>query len=449
MSGQKPLSAKKSSQKAYSSPPSPVKTFETVSDDRDRVNGNQGFAKHTFSKIHLSDLNDVKACETQSQCVSNQTQRPPISLLAADTGSQNTHTAGEDKTSPKADITITQEDVSLMSTTLNRDTHTAPAHHQKPKTQKKSLKGKKHLSYHENAVRMPNADPALGAHNLRQKKKNMVTPTQKTLNSSGLAPHPIHTPATLMQPNPDKKQLSVPKKSTRCLPSVRNDKQQAWQILQDRLGYTFVTPLLLHNALIHPSAGGGDQFQRLEFLGDRVLALAIAHDLFKTFANASEGHLAKRLVACVKKEALLYVAQTLKLPELTTVGGPSISHARVHADVCEAVLGAVYLDGGFDAAHQVIQRLWRPFFDNADHDLPIDAKSLLQEQLQAEGFGLPIYTVVQRTGPSHAPEFTVQVHFNTPQGPRHYQGIAQSKRQAEQNAAWQACVWQKTQKMDT
>jgi ribonuclease III len=203
--------------------------------------------------------------------------------------------------------------------------------------------------------------------------------------------------------------------------------------LEKRLCYTFQNRSLLAGALHHPS-GGGTDFQRLEFLGDRVLALVIAGWLFEAYPNEPEGLLAKRFVDLVKRESLLAVGQDLCLANFLRTDGPKKLPDRMIADSCEALLGAVYLDAGLEPAQRLIRTLWAPLLEGLE--VPIDPKSALQETLQAQKRPLPLYRIAQRQGPSHNPWFLVELTLDAG-GPHPiiYHGQGPSRRKAEQQAA--------------
>ena len=204
------------------------------------------------------------------------------------------------------------------------------------------------------------------------------------------------------------------------------------------LEHAFRDPGLLEEALTHGSAMGarGGDYQRLEFLGDRVLALVIAELLYKTYPQENEGKLALRYVALVRREALAEVAAKIGLGDHFI-----LSHSEAEsggrknpsllADVCEAVIAALYLDGGLAPAAAFINRHWRPLMAREENP-PTDAKTSLQEWLQGRGLPLPVYRIVGRTGPDHAPQFTIEVAAgNAP--PVNGRGL--SRRAAEQQAA--------------
>ena len=204
--------------------------------------------------------------------------------------------------------------------------------------------------------------------------------------------------------------------------------------LEQALSYTFQDRTLLEKALTHPSAGGL-RFQRLEFLGDRVLGLVIAHWLYELFPDDFEGHLTKRLANMVNRTALNTVAQSLNLSHYILSDTEMMYHSRVMADCCEALLGAVYLDSGLQGAQTLIRRIWAPLLD--DHAMPpvTDAKSALQEYLQGLKHPLPHYHLVSQNGPSHSPIFHIRLDINPTQS---FTGTGQSKREAEQRAAQSA-----------
>jgi len=202
-----------------------------------------------------------------------------------------------------------------------------------------------------------------------------------------------------------------------------------------RLGHRFADPALLAAALTHPSVGGRD-YQRLEFLGDRVLGLVVAGMLYRTFPREAEGALAKRLAALVRRDALAAVAGDLGLGQLVRVSkGEDEAGGRENpsllADALEAVIGAIYLDGGLAPAEAFIRRHWTaPLI--AARKPPQDAKTRLQEWAQAAGRPLPVYTLLSDEGPRHAPTFAVEARV---EGLAPARGNGSSKRAAETAAA--------------
>lgn len=211
--------------------------------------------------------------------------------------------------------------------------------------------------------------------------------------------------------------------------------------IEARLGHVFADKELLGRALTHPSAvSGADKrdksYQRLEFLGDRVLGLAVADMLFRLMPSDDEGTLSRRLSDLVRAETCAAIAAELDLGAGVKVG-PTESAAQVGrrasvlADLAEAVIGAVYLDGGWPAAEALVARNWRGRLEiTPGHKR--DAKSELQEWVQGRGLPTPVYQVVERTGPDHAPVFTMQVLVP---GLAAGRGQGSAKRQAEIAAA--------------
>lgn len=204
------------------------------------------------------------------------------------------------------------------------------------------------------------------------------------------------------------------------------------------LGYSFASAGKLTEALTHVSAASPARpdNQRLEFLGDRVLGLVIAEALIDAFPEETEGKLAPRLNALVRKETLSEIAQSIDLGECLQMAsaeamtGGRKKHALL-ADAMEAVIAAVYRDGGLEAARGVVHRLWRDRI-TAQDEAPIDAKTALQEWAQAHGQPLPAYDLISRSGPDHAPVFTVEVRLADG---RKAEATDAPKRLAEQKAA--------------
>jgi ribonuclease III len=211
--------------------------------------------------------------------------------------------------------------------------------------------------------------------------------------------------------------------------------------LEERIGYRFSTAAWLDRALTHSSAlaGGRDRggsYQRLEFLGDHVLGLVISDMLFRAFPAASEGELSRRLAALVRKETCADVARAIDLGPAMRLGNSEIQaggHRRtaILADVCEALIGAVFIDGGYAPAAALIERYWHDRMLKPPRPLR-DPKTVLQEWAQARGMPAPSYREVERSGPDHSPEFRVVVELfeRTPA-----EGTGRSKRAAEQAAA--------------
>jgi ribonuclease III len=211
--------------------------------------------------------------------------------------------------------------------------------------------------------------------------------------------------------------------------------------LQDTLGHRFANPDLLALALTHASAvnasrGARQTYQELEFLGDRVLGLVVADMLTEDFPTATEGDLSRWFHRLVSGDVCAEVANELQLAKYLKMGrGPKKSAGAaspgVLADVCEAVIAAVYRDGGIEAARGLIERRWRPLIAGMSGPHR-DAKTELQEWAHRRGFEAPAYTQVARSGPDHKPEFDIEVTVGDAAPEK---GRGGSKREAEQEAA--------------
>jgi len=255
----------------------------------------------------------------------------------------------------------------------------------------------------------------------------------ETLSDGDQANRPVILEATL---RPD----SVAPQSEPQSSPVKRPRRRA-SALEARIGYRFADPALLDHALTHISALGGvrnrsGSYQRLEFLGDHVLGLVVSDMLFRAFPRADEGELSRRLADLVRKEACADVAQAIELGGAIRLGASESnaggrSRIAILADVCEALIGAVFLDGGYEAAAALITRLWDGRMRAPKRPLR-DAKTMLQEWAQAQGLPTPAYREVERKGPDHDPEFrvTVELPDRLPA-----EGIGRSKRSAEQAAA--------------
>lgn len=211
--------------------------------------------------------------------------------------------------------------------------------------------------------------------------------------------------------------------------------------LAEKLEHKFAKPNLLEDALTHPSLSGARQrkkgapYERLEFLGDRVLGLAIAEWLYETFPNAAEGEMAKRHAALVNRDALRVVATEIGLSQFVRLAhGEDANATRKNIatlpDAMEAVIGALYLDGGFLAARKFIHRYWQR--DIAVTETPEDPKTTLQEWAQGQGLPLPTYRVIENSGPAHAPKFVIEASVK---GFPPAEAEGNSKRDAQKAAA--------------
>lgn len=211
--------------------------------------------------------------------------------------------------------------------------------------------------------------------------------------------------------------------------------------IEARLGHTFADPALLVTAMTHvsalkPSRKRGESYQRLEFLGDHVLGLIVSDMLYRSFPNADEGELSKRLAELVRKESCADVAKSLGLADdvkLGAVGAGAGARLRksVLGDICEAVIGAVFLDGGYAAAQRFVETNWTERMKKPRQPLR-DPKTVLQEWAQGKGLPTPVYREVERTGPHHDPQFRVAVDLP---GLAPAEGVGGSKRAAEKVAA--------------
>jgi ribonuclease-3 len=249
------------------------------------------------------------------------------------------------------------------------------------------------------------------------------------------------TPSTTA---PDEGAAAAPKPATsaaapRKTRSVRRRARVATP-LETTIGYRFKDAELLNRALTHISAlAGGNRagsYQRLEFLGDHVLGLVISDMLFRAFPKGDEGELSRRLADLVRRETCADVARAIDLGSALRLGASESnaggrSRTAILADVCEALVGAVFIDGGYPAAAALVERLWGERTRAPVRPLR-DPKTQLQEWAQARGLPTPAYREVERTGPHHNPEFRIAV---TLPGREPAEGLGRSKRVAEQAAA--------------
>ncbi|GHU01159.1 ribonuclease 3 [Alphaproteobacteria bacterium] len=206
----------------------------------------------------------------------------------------------------------------------------------------------------------------------------------------------------------------------------------AARAIAEGFGHFFANPALLREALTHRATG--ENYERLEFLGDRVLGLVVADMLLAAFPHEAEGALARRFSALVCEGTLAHVAETMGLAALIILPehcDDDRANPALNADIMEAVIGAAFLDGGFEAVSSHVRRIWTPLM-NQSVTPPVDPKTALQEWAQARALPLPIYTVVKQEGPPHAPQFTVSVGVA---GHGLAIGAGSSKRVAQREAA--------------
>jgi len=213
---------------------------------------------------------------------------------------------------------------------------------------------------------------------------------------------------------------------------------EAARALEQRLQYRFHNPALLVRALTHRSFGA-DHNERLEFLGDSVLGLAISGLLYERFGGSDEGDLSRVRANLVKQDSLHRIALTLELPGCLRLGegearSGGAQRPSILADALEAVFGAVYLDGGFDAARTLVQRLFGAVLTEPDlRSSSKDAKTELQEWLQARKIAVPTYAIVETRGHAHQQQFVVSCSIPALAVTEHGEGP--SRRAAEQVAA--------------
>lgn len=213
--------------------------------------------------------------------------------------------------------------------------------------------------------------------------------------------------------------------------------QAKYDAIKTRIGYVFKDRELLRHALTHASTKKkrGD-YERLEFLGDRVFGLVIAEKLFRLDPKHGEGQMSARHSALVRGDTCAEAGRLLGLEDFIVMGHSELAkgmnrNLTVLGDVMEALIAAIYLDGGIDAARAFVLRNWEPFLDGKEL-MHKDAKTFLQEWALGKGLAIPAYRTVSREGPEHAPTFVVEVQVGTKEP---VQGSGKSKRLAEQAAA--------------
>ncbi len=213
--------------------------------------------------------------------------------------------------------------------------------------------------------------------------------------------------------------------------------QRGQTLIEEKIQYCFSDPTLLTRALTHGSTGRkAADYQRLEFLGDRVLSLCIAEALYREHRDESEGQMATRLSSLVKGETCAIVGENIGIQDFIIVGTSErekgLHNMRsVIGDVVEALIGAIYLDGGLEPARRFINLGWDPLLNQPSVTVK-DAKTFVQEWALGRALSLPRYEIVSRTGPEHKPEFTVRILVG---GKVACEGVGHSKQSAEMNAA--------------
>lgn len=217
---------------------------------------------------------------------------------------------------------------------------------------------------------------------------------------------------------------------------TKKNKSKSSEALKSLAGYEFKGSSLLDEALTHPSLSGRYNYQRFEFLGDRVLGLVIATWLLEEYPSEAEGKLNQRFSALVRRETLaemavkLGIVKALKLTPGAEQEGTRTKEA-IQADVCESFIGAIYLDGGFDVANTFIRKHWKSLIGEGPVAFK-DSKTVLQEWCQARCVSLPEYIELDRSGPDHDPVFTIEARI---EGKGAAKAVGAAKRVAEQAAA--------------
>lgn len=195
------------------------------------------------------------------------------------------------------------------------------------------------------------------------------------------------------------------------------------------LGYDFKDKTWLDRALTHSSIETGPNYERLEFLGDRVLGLVMADILFRKYPQEREGALAKRFSSLVRGKTLALIGQDIGIEQYIASGAGK--NDNVLADVMEALIGAMYIDGGLPPCQAFIEKYWSSHIQTMVRP-PQDPKTQLQEWAQARKLPVPTYDILKQTGPDHAPEFTVRVGVK---GFPSCEAISSNRRQGEKDAA--------------
>ena len=204
--------------------------------------------------------------------------------------------------------------------------------------------------------------------------------------------------------------------------------------LEKILSHSFADKHLLHQAVTHSSITPklSENYERLEFLGDRVLGVAVASMMYDTFKREPEGNLSQRFMALVCKESVAEVARKLGFEKFVLSDSIDIkTNDSVLSDVCEAIIGALYIDAGCEKAVNFVQKNWRPLV-NTHKQPPKDAKTQLQEVAHERSLPNPTYTAVGKEGSEHEPIFHMQVEV---EGIEPQKGKGRNKKMAEQDAA--------------
>ena len=203
--------------------------------------------------------------------------------------------------------------------------------------------------------------------------------------------------------------------------------------LQKKINIKFKNINNLKKSITHKSYNSIDNYEKLEFLGDRILGFVISKKLIELYPNEKEGFLDKKLASLVNKNKCLDIAKTIGLEKFILVGNNSKNKVenKIVADSIEALIGAIYYDKGFEICEKFILNMWKNFINLTEETL-IDSKTKLQEYSLKKFKSLPIYKLVSRSGPKHKPRFSISVRLKDS---KFFNGQGDSKKKAEQNAA--------------
>ena len=204
--------------------------------------------------------------------------------------------------------------------------------------------------------------------------------------------------------------------------------------LQKKINIKFKNLNYLKKSITHKSYNQSNNYEKLEFLGDRILGFVISKKLIELYPEQKEGVLDKKLASLVNKNKCLEVAKIIGLEKFILLGNKNSKSKvenKILADSIEALIGAIYYDGGFDVAEKFILNNWKNFISSSK-EIIIDSKTELQEYSLKKFKSLPIYNLVSSSGPRHKPKFTISVRLKDT---KMYDGYGESKKQAEQNAA--------------
>ncbi len=204
--------------------------------------------------------------------------------------------------------------------------------------------------------------------------------------------------------------------------------------LQKKINIKFKSINYLKKAITHKSYDSLNNYEKLEFLGDRVLGLVISKKLIELYPDQKEGVLDKRLASLVNKNRCLEVAKNIGLEKFILIGNKSKKSKienKILSDCIEALIGAIYYDKGFEASEKFILNMWKSFINSSDVSI-VDSKTKLQEYSLKKFKSLPIYKLVSSSGPKHKPKFTISVKLKNT---KFFEGSGNSKKKAEQSAA--------------